>query len=210
MAPDPLAYQHISIKDENGKEISFAWRQKSMWDDNNKLLILMIHPGRVKSGIHYMGPIFTEGKKFTITVQKGMKDMYRNELPADVVKTYTIGAEDRQLPRILSVSPQAKQGTQDAVEITFSEGMDRGCITQGMKLYDAKQQAIAYTLTDAGDDKTFILTPQHTWKKGKYSILLNRTVSDFAANRMNRPFEITDVKDIQKDEIEVRRYFDVK
>ncbi len=210
MAPDPLAYQHVSIKDEAGKEITFAWRQKSVWDDNNKLLMLMVHPGRVKSGIHYMGPVFVEGKKFTVTIHKGMKDMYGNELPADVDRTYVIGAEDRNLPRILSVTSLAKQGTQDAIQISFSEGMDRACMTVGLRMYDARQQIVPYTLTDAGDDKTFILTPDNKWKKGKYSILLDRTVSDFAANRMNRPFEVTDVKEMQKDEIEVRRYFDIK
>lgn len=211
MSEDITAYQHVNIRDENGKLIERTWRQRSFWLDSGRVLVLMIHPGRVKSGIHYTGPVFAEGKKFTVEVLKTLKDAHGNELKDNVEKNYWISHEDREIPAIVSTTQSVDAQSRQPVLVRFSEGMDYACLTEGVTVTDAKGNKIRILIRQHHNlDNIAEIVPVNPWKKGSYKIVFESMVTDFASNHLNRPFEIKDVAERAKDDIEVSRTVEVR
>ena len=58
----------------------------------------MIHPGRVKNGIHYESPLFDSGKHYTLKVHTSIKDINNNPIEKEYSKTFYITGEDRIKP----------------------------------------------------------------------------------------------------------------
>ncbi|MES2780055.1 MAG: hypothetical protein V4651_09195 [Bacteroidota bacterium] len=210
MADDIKAYTYVQLSREDGTIIQDTWRQRSFWLDSMRVLVLMIHPGRVKNGIHYTGAVFEMNKKYTITVQKEIKDMNGHALKKDVIKQFVITGEDRVLPEIAGMSKTVKAGTRNPLIIAFSEGMDHASCIDGLKIYYDGKESVSCTIRENENDRNVIVIPEREWKKGSYKVLFESVVSDFAANRTNRLFEIKDIKEKEKDMIEVSRYFEIK
>lgn len=211
MQQDEHAYKHIAIYDDEGMERERAWRQRSFWLDSGRLLVLMIHPGRVKNGIHYESPLFDSGKIYTLEVKRSIKDINDQPIFEPYTQHFYISGEDRTIPRPLFnkiVAPAAK--TQTPLILTFSEGMDHASVLEGVTIQNKKGKQINCTVSRLENDNTYALTPHNEWQKGKYTLVINGAVYDYAANRINRPFEITDMDDIKKDQQEHKRSFTVR
>lgn len=193
MFADPGAYASVSVYTGNGIRIGRVWRQRSYWLDSNRLLLLMIHPGRVKSGIHYMGPIFEQNKVYTLKLEGGLKDRYGRPVQAGITKTFVVGGEDRQLPSIIKIAVKGKD-SKTKVSVIFSESMDMGTVTEGIQLFDTGDNNIPCSIRETGTDKAFSIIPSRGWKPGKYTLRFYRNLSDLAGNRLTRPFEITDIE----------------
>ncbi len=210
MQNDEHAYQFIKVFDHNGTEIPRAWRQRSFWLDNSKLLVLMIHPGRVKNGIHFESPLFDSAKRYTIKVSKEIQDINGNPLKSDYQQTYFVKGEDRAIPKAsLLQKSYAIANTEKAISLNFSEGMDHASVIAGTTVYDESGKKVACSITSNSDD-TFLITPNTKWQKGNYTIALGGSVYDFAANRLNRLFEIKDANEIEKDKIKTKMSFTIK
>jgi len=207
MANDQKAYTYVDLFNEEGKLIEQTWRQHSFWLDSMRVLVLMIHPGRVKTGIRYIGPVFEKGKKYTLRVDREIKDANGYPIKESAVKHFTVSAEDHQLPQIRSVSPVMKQHSKDTLVIRFSEGMDHASLCDGISLYNDRNEIVPYHIYQTESDQSVMIVPVAEWTQGQYKIVFKNIVSDFAANRINRPFEIREIADKAKDDIEVSRLF---
>lgn len=205
------AFKYVKVLDGSGKEITNAWRHKSFWLDSGKLLVLMIHPGRVKNGIHYEGPLFDSGKYYTIKVEYGIPDRNGNQSSGEFSKKYFIAGEDRSIPtvRIDSIHLPGTNST-DPVSFIFSEGMDNASVLDGVSVFDEQGNAIPCYIREKKSDRLFTVTPLKKWAKGNYYISLNGIIYDFAGNRLNRLFEITDVSQINADKKKTVLRFSVK
>lgn len=210
MMNDKLAYTHIAMYDEEGNERKNAWRQKSFWLDDGKLLVLMIHPGRVKNGIHYESPLFDSGKRYTLKVNADIKDINGNPIAGNYTKTFYIKGEDRIKPRpYFEKIKLPAAGSIQAVDLVFSEGMDQASVLNGVSIQNARGKKIALNIKSRSDD-AYSLTPARPWEKGKYTLILESAVYDFAANRINRLFEITNVSEMEKDMEHTEWHFEIK
>ncbi len=210
MMNDKDAYKYVSMYDEKGEERKNAWRQRSFWLDDGKLLVLMIHPGRVKNGIHYESPMFNLHKTYTLKVNKEIKDINGNPLAADYEQKYYVNREDRESPSVdFSKVVIPAHGTTATLTITFSEGMDNASVLAGVKIINEQKQEVSCMIRESATDNQYIITPATPWQKGSYTLLLSGKVYDFAANRLNRLFEITDAKEMAKDEVETIWRFEI-
>lgn len=202
MLNDKYAYRHVKVYDENGVERESTWRQKSFWLDSNRLLVLMVHPGRVKSGIHYEGPLFDSGKHYTIKIETNIKDANGQALSAEYTQQYFVKGDDRICPKAevaRELLPPAQ--TCEPIILSFSEGMDYASVTDGTKVYDKEGKLVPSVVKEGNDDRVYLVTPLQRWQKGKYTIVLKSAICDFAANRIRRPFETTDIKEMEKDKL---------
>lgn len=207
---DNKGFVHFNILDEKGVVIENVWRQKSYWLDSGRLLLLMIHPGRVKSGIHYIGPVFEVGKSYTIKIDDSMQDADNNAVQIVGSKQYFISPEDRISPKIKYVTNAVSRNTKDPIEIHFTESMDYASTISNIKIYGAGNNYLASEVVLKNADSVVCISPGRKWKHGTYKIVLQPAVSDIAANRINRLFEITDIKEKKKDTIYVIKHFEVK
>jgi len=211
MMNDQQAFNYVKVFDESGEERTNAWRQKSFWLDEGKLLVLMVHPGRVKRGIDYGGPLFDTGKRYTIRVEKDIKDADGNPIAAAYSRSYYVTSEDYNSPKVdFTEAEIPRSGSLTPLVITFSEGMDYASVWDGTSVADAAGKTLPVKVDVAGKDNTYTITPLQQWKKGKYALSLKSAVYDFAANRINRLFEIKDSKEMEKDKIVTRWNFEIK
>lgn len=211
MFQDRKAYEHVHIFNDENKEIWNAWRQKSFWLDDGKLLVVMVHPGRVKTGIRYAGPLFDSTKQYKLVVSRNLKDANGNMLKSDYERLYRIGGEDRESPvAVINKHVIPNADTRQPVKLEFSEGMDYASVFDGTKLYDNKGSQIACTIETDEKNQTFLLKPHENWRKGKYTLSLRGDVYDFAANRINRLFEITDIRQVESDKIPTELFFEIQ
>lgn len=208
MKEDILAYKHISIYDDQGIERENAWRQKSFWLDDGKLLVLMIHPGRVKNGIHYESPLFDSGKRYTLKVHTTITDINNNPIAKEYTQSFYVKGEDRVTPKVeLSDRRVLTHGARGIMYLNFSEGMDHASVMEGVALYNAKGRQLKIALERVTESR-YMFYPMHTWERGAYKLVLKSAVYDYAANRINRLFEVTDAKEMEKDEQDT--VFDLK
>lgn len=210
MANDIAGYTHVTITDAAEKLIERPWRQRTFWLDSGRLMVLMIHPGRVKTGIHYTGPVFMPGKKYTISIDRTIKDIHGNTIKETASKQYIVQQEDRSLPKIESFTPVLPAQSFNTLSILFSKGMDHATTTEGIKILDSNNQPVSCTISHQKNDQEISIVPTQRWQKGRYKILFDNIVSDFASNHINRPFEITDINERLKDTVETNRFFEVR
>lgn len=202
MLDDRYAYKYVKVYDENGVERERPWRQKSFWLDNNKLLVLMIHPGRVKNGIHYESPLFDSGKHYTIKIETDIQDANGQTLTAEYTQQYFVNGEDRICPKaeiVRKVLPRAK--TQEPIMLSFSESMDHASVTDGTIICDGAGNPVPCIVRASANDSHYQVIPVQNWQKGKYTLVLKSSVYDVAANRIRRPFETTNIKEMEKDKL---------
>lgn len=210
MLNDKRAYRYIKVYDDNGMERKNAWRQKSFWLDDGKLQVLMIHPGRVKNGIHYESPLFDSGRYYTIKIGKEIQDMNGNTIKEEYTHRYFVKGEDRQSPKAYINPALPRSQTTQPVTLSFSEGMDNASVLDGVRVLDGQGMSIPCTVRENGTDNSFGITPVKPWAKGRYTLSLKSAVYDFSANRINRLFEITDVSDMETDKRDTRLEFIIK
>ncbi|HLG02287.1 MAG TPA: hypothetical protein VI731_01750 [Bacteroidia bacterium] len=213
MLDDINAYQRVKIFDSKGVEKPMVWRQKSYWEKDRKVLVLMIHPGRVKRGINYfaeLGEIFLPGEEYTLVVGAGMQDAFMRPTTKEVVKKFRVVKDDRELPGIdYAAFRIPKANTRQALEIRFSEGMDYVSIITGIKIRDTLSNAfVTGGFFNMDNDSTWKFIPEKPWKKTTHEVQFTKYVSDFASNFLHRPFEITSLDSLNEDKMPVKWRFE--
>lgn len=211
MLEDKDAYHYVKVYDEHGAERERAWRQKSFWLDSNKVLVLMIHPGRVKTGIHYEGPLFDSGRRYTIKVDTGIRDVNGQALNVAYTQQYYVGGEDRTCPKAeIAHKLLPKDKTREPILLSFSEYMDHASVTEGTNIYDHTGKHIPCIVSALADDSHYQVMPLQKWQKGKYTLVLKSAVYDIAANRIGRPFETTSIEELEKGELNTEFTFTIE
>lgn len=208
MMGDIQAYKHVQVYDDAGNERLNAWRQKSFWLDSGRLLVLMIHPGRVKNGIHYESPLFDSGRYYKLVVDKDIKDANDNPLVDRYEQRFFVKGEDRISPVPgIDKGRLPAAGTIMPLRLSFSEGMDYASVLDGVKLCDDMGATVPCKIESEPGNRYFTLLPHRQWKKGSYSLVLKGAVYDFAANRVSRLFEMTDEQEIEKGKMDTKLPF---
>lgn len=211
MQDDKGAYHYVKVYDEDGAERERAWRQKSFWLDSNRLLVLMIHPGRVKTGIDYEGPLFDSGRRYTIKVDTGIRDANGQALNAAYTQQYYVSGGDRICPKAEIDRKLLPPGqTREPIRLSFSEYMDHASVIEGTHIYDHAGKHIPCIVNALADDSYYQVIPLQKWQKGKYTLVLKSAVYDIAANRINRPFETSNVEELEKGELNTEFTFTIK
>ncbi|GAA4451323.1 hypothetical protein GCM10023092_08800 [Rurimicrobium arvi] len=198
MTEDREAWKKVAVRDANGNLIPRTWRQRSFWLDSGRLLVLMIHPGRVKSGIHYTGPVFTEGHRYEICVDSSLTDISGNYLSASFRKIYYAGAEQRQVLLYAANLQQLRRETRDTLVLQFSQGLDHAAAVTNIMVTNDQNASIPVVITQPADREIRLL-PVDRWPEGELSLVLGADIYDYTGNRLNRSFEVSDSKDMLQD-----------
>ncbi len=198
MQPDKLAFERVGIYDDNGNKFERLWRERSYWLDDNKLLVIMVHPGRVKRGIDLEIP-YEDGKDYEFRVSGEFMDVYGHPVKQSLTKKFHVIEEDYEIPIIDYDNFEVPEvGTENGLRITFKDPMDHASIVEGVWIKDSEgTQVDGRFLYQSDSDFSFI--PDSKWKAGRYELIFDKIVSDLAANRLNRPFEMDDPSEVYED-----------
>lgn len=187
-------FNHIRILDAQGNEVHDPWLRDELWDENSKMLILYIHPGRIKWGVllrMLFGPVLEPDQEYTLVIPPELLDIHGQKLGKEFRKKFRTTAEDRV--RIVVedwkfTSPPA--GTRDAVVIAFPKIMDHSSLNRFLSIRNDKGETVAGKIDIGRDERSWSFRPTQPWQAGCYALTVSEELEDTAGNTPFRPFDM--------------------
>jgi hypothetical protein len=187
-------FQQLSLLDADGKEVTDPWLPDELWGQEGTLLILYIHPGRIKWGVllrMLLGPVLEPDRTYTLVISGDMLDADGRKLAKEYRKKIRTSAEDRtriELSAWKIHSP--KVGSQAALVAEFPKALDHLGLERYLKVTDAKGQPIAGKALAARDGRSWKFVPEQAWTAQDYRIAVDERLEDVAGNTPVRPFDV--------------------
>ncbi len=202
-----LAYEHIHLRDETGKDVAFAFVEVAgeLWDPRGERLTLLFDPGRLKTGLkprEEFGPILRQGGTYTLVVDRGWLDAQGQPLEAGFQKHFQVGPHDEQQPDPVAWKIQVpNSGTRLPLAITFPEPLDHAMLGRVFSIRDDQGHAVPGNVAIAADETVWRFTPDGLWRAGPYHITVDKDLEDLAGNSVGRPFEVDVFEKIDKNPV---------
>jgi hypothetical protein len=211
MKADHQAYRYVKLMNEKGEVIEQAWRHRAFWIEDNHVLVLMIHPGRIKRGIHATsdaGDVFVEQEEYSLYIDVGLSDIKGAKLPPQLVNKYIAVAADRQLPKVLACdTTQLSANVCSPLYLTFNEEIDYGLLLKWVRVWQGDQLVSGKWRSNNG--RRWYFRPVIPWEENRYLLTIGNHLGDLAHNRLDRRFEEISAGQFTTDK-EERIHFSVK
>jgi len=189
------AYEHVRILSGAGKPVfdPFLEIDQEMWNHAMTRLTLFIDPGRIKRGLAPradLGPVFEEGKEFTLEIDAAWKDAQRQPLGEGFRRVFRTGPPDDRSPApadwILTAPPA---NSREPLRVAFDEPLDHALALRLLTV-SAVGRKVRGTpeLSDSGDRWSFI--PDQPWQAGPHHVNVPSILEDLAGNSVGKPFEV--------------------
>jgi hypothetical protein len=205
------AYRRVHLLDGSGNELSvpFLELDEELWDRQARRLTLFLDPGRIKRGLkprEEVGPVFEEGKSYTLVIDREWQDAEGNPLRQGVRKLIHVGpADDKQPdPNSWKVDAPAR-GTTEPVLIRFPEPLDHAMLYRVIVVHDSSDRLVDGQVTVDENETRWALTPTAVWRAGDYTIEVQTDLEDLAGNSIARVFDV-DVLDPISRSIKAERW----
>jgi len=188
------AAARIHFLDDKGKELpGVLLPGEELWDPNYRRLTMTFDPGRIKRGLtsnEAMGPPITEGKRFTLTIDRDWNDARGVRMTEGFRRNFRGGPSIRKSPdpkqwRVTTPKP----GTTEALALEFPVAMNYPLLQRMIKVTDARGN-VGGTISVDKAETEWRFTPQEPWKTGDYKLLIDKGLEDGAGNSIEQPFDI--------------------
>jgi hypothetical protein len=201
-------YQHIQLKDNNGKaiELPFLELSEELWDPKMIRLTLFIDPGRIKRGVlplEEIGPALEEGKTYTLVIASDLKDGNGNPLKESFQKKIKIGRPDRDPPdhKAWKIQPP-KPGTRESLVVSFPEPMDHALAQRLILVTFESGEPVEGSTGLEDQERRWIFAPTAPWRRGTYKLVIQTTIEDLAGNNIGKPFDV-DLFEVDRGQIDI-------
>ncbi len=171
---------------------AFLDLDQGLWDADGVRLTLLLHPGRIKSGLaaqQALGPALDRGRRYQLQLDLSLL----NETPAPAPQWHRHAFQVRA--PIDSTAEPAKwrltlppAASRDPLAIDFGRSMDRLGLEHGLHLVADNGVAIDFQLRIAAGEQLVFLTPSCPWAPQLFTLLVSPTLEDVAGNRPTEPF----------------------
>lgn len=187
-------FDHIRILDRNGKEVFAPWLRDELWADDDRSLILYIHPGRIKWGVllrMLFGPVLEPDREYTLVIGPEVRDADDRRLGKAFTMKFRTTAEDRTRIELASWKLQAPAaGTRGPLLLTFPKSLDRVSLERRLKVLDADGKAVRGRVEIGAAERAWTFHPTAAWKAAEYRVAVNGELEDVAGNTPLRPFDL--------------------
>jgi hypothetical protein len=218
------AYEHLVLLKENGQPVlrPFLEIGEELWDKSGTRLTLLIDPGRIKRGLsprEEHGPVLEAGHKYTLVITKGWHDASGQATSEDFRKPFTAGppvevAIDDKAWKITAPA----SGTKEPLVVAFPQPLDRALVERTItveRIFSVNEipgQSIRGDVIVGREERIWQLTPEEPWAPCGYWLVVDTTLEDLAGNRINRPFEVDEFREIDKSSLPeyVRLPFEIR
>jgi hypothetical protein len=199
------AARYLHVLDENGKELAVGdavlLPGEELWDPKFERLTMTFDPGRIKRGLtsnEKLGPPITEGKHYTLVIDRNWPDAKGAPLVAGFRKLFVGGPPERNPPdpkKWRVTKPVA--GTAEPLVIDFPTPMNYPLLQRMITVTD-KSGNIAGDISITRMEMEWQFTPRDKWKPGDYNIVIDTDIEDLAGNHVGQPFDIDEFKTVTK------------
>ena len=191
-------YQHVHVRDAAGTavDLPFLDLDEELWDPSMTRLTLLIDPGRIKRGVKPLediGPVFEEGKTYSLTLDARCRDATGQPLRETYEKKFRVGPADRTAP-----DPQRwqiavpKAGTRAPVVVTFDEPMDHALALRLIRIEGAKdgKASVRGDGSLGNAERVWSFVPSEPWTRGNFWLVVATTIEDLAGNNIGKTFDV--------------------
>lgn len=214
------AWQHIHMLDEKGQPLKYEFVeiQQELWDNTHTRLTVLFDPGRIKRGVRQnetLGPPITEGKQYTLLIDRNWQDSRGVPLAEDFRKSFRGGPADRTPPdpKTWRVIAPAANSSADLV-VDFPKPMDFALLQRALHI--AAGEGTVSRVTNSGapagaagtlagkvtigkQETEWRFTPKQPWKPGPYRLLIDTGIEDLSGNHIGQAFDLDKFQTITKD-----------
>ncbi len=170
----------ITLLRADGSKIQEPFLEQELWSPGGNVLTVMMHPGRVKSGLNAraeMGPILSVGDDVSLAL---------DGLP---IKRWEVGRADEAGPvtsawKLSAVRAESLQPLVVALDEPI-DGRDAGYLA----IADAGGRRVAGRARLTVGESAWTFTPDAPWRAGAYKLVVRGTLEDPAGNRLGSRFE---------------------
>ncbi len=187
-------FNQIEILDASGNVLTDVWLMDELWDESGQVLIIYIHPGRIKWGVvlrEVFGPVLHPGRDYTFVVRGSMLDANGQKLGKDISKKFRTTAEDRVRIELSDWTVKAPPaGSSDPLVVQFPKSLNHKSLDAGLKVVDGEGNFVAGTKATGKDEKSWSFTPSRPWAAEEYRLTVDARLEDVAGNTPMRPFDL--------------------
>jgi hypothetical protein len=189
-------YEHIHLLNEANQpvELPFLELAEELWSADMMRLTLFIDPGRIKREVkplEEIGPALVAGRRFTLVIGAGWKDANGNRLKRGFTKRFTVGPPDRSPPDPRRWGYQAPPiRTREPLAIDLAKPMDSALALRMIHVVDEAGREVPGQPLLTERERIWKFLPQHSWKAGRYSLIVETTIEDLAGNNIGKAFEV--------------------
>jgi hypothetical protein len=170
----------LALLGADGGQVQEPFLQQELWSPSGTILTIMMHPGRVKTGLKARderGSILSAGNDVTLT------------LDGVAIKRWSVGPVDRTGPvtsawQLSAVRADSKQSLVVALDGPI-DGRDGGYLA----IADDRDRRVPGRAELSDGESTWTFTPTARWRAGVYKLVVRGTLEDPAGNRLGSNFE---------------------
>src|SRR5262244_3922809 len=170
----------LALLHADGTRVQEPFLEQELWSPSGKILTVMLHPGRVKTGLKARdekGPILSEGDDVALA------------LDGVPIKRWRVGPAD-------DIGPMASEWKLSAVRVHSKQplvvaldGPIDGRDADYLAIADVRDRRVAGRARLTNGESTWTFTPSTPWRPGAYRLVVRGTLEDPAGNRLGSHFE---------------------
>jgi hypothetical protein len=173
--------RRLALLRGDGMKIREPFLEQELWSPDGKLLTVLMHPGRVKSGLiahDERGPILSPGEDVTLA------------LDGHPIKQWRVGPANTVGPAVSAWKISAvRVGSRQPIVVTLNEPID-GRDADYLAIADERDRRVAGRAQLANGESTWTFVPNSPWRAGAYKLVARGTLEDPAGNRLGSHFEM--------------------
>ena len=170
----------LSLLRADGSQIQEPFLEQELWSPSGKVLTVLMHPGRVKTGLKAhdeKGPILSAGDDVALV------------LDGVAIKRWRVGPADEMGPiasewKLSAVRVESKQPL-----VVALDGPIDGRDADYLAIANARGRRVAGRTRLTNGESTWTFTPSAPWRPGAYKLVVRGTLEDPAGNRLGSRFE---------------------
>lgn len=181
----PLDMRHVVLLGSDGVAIDDAFLDLPLAGRDGKSLTLLLHPGRIKTGVGpnvALGPALRAGQSVVLRIDDP-------QLGRVVEKRWQVQPPLRQAitPRQWTVQA-VKRGSRTPLRVLLPAALDAGAAPL-LALQGPDGQRVAGTARLAAGETEWRFTPAQAWRAGSYVLRVHPQLEDPQGNRLCSAFE---------------------
>jgi hypothetical protein len=189
------SYRYVRLVSENGKAdpLPFVELDQELWNADQTRLTLLIDPGRIKKEVKPridLGPVFRQGKQYTLVVSGKWPTLDGGTLGKDVSKIITATA-----PQSTGIEPKDWKvippiNTDASLRVSFGYPLDYVILSRTLTVIGSDGQPVAGSAEPTDAEKGWRFQPTGRWLPGGYLLRVDTGLEDVSGNAVSRPFEV--------------------
>ena len=172
----------LELRQANGEVIDKPFLEQELWSPSGKILTVLLHPGRVKSGLiahDTLGPVLHADGLVVLT------------LDGQEIKRWNVSSDDHDGPRPSGWNVGSLlAGTRQPLIVELDAPID-GRDVDYLAVANSSNRRIQGRARLEVGEKRWTFTPDAPWTKSRYTLAVFGNLEDPSGNRLNGHFEST-------------------